>query len=591
MPQQRLPIPWSVLDLLSLAAATCNVSALQMGPINVHSRIGEPLSASVGLWLNLKDKSEVLRFKISPDLSYIGNTRLTDIVNRMDARLERSSNGNTYVQITTDGNVAEPIVAFRLKVHVGDSAVMRNFSLALAPASRVASVRNSRTQTTPKATALRTQPTRTASPISGSDYTVSSGDTLWGIARRVNRSNREPMAELVDNIFATNPQAFVGGDRNKLKVGAHLTLEAAISENIAPRNVALKSIESDAASAPQPAAVNSVVVPAPIEQTSPVVVPKVSVDWRLRKPEVAAELAALKNRYASLMARYGDQVAAAQTPKQPALSTPQLVTTDLNFQEPVKSPSVQVAAQPTIKKIQSEPPIEGSTESTSPAAQNVTSGDTDMAADSSALYCFLSSGTVLIVLAVILGIAAIVLIGYQARKELQMQGLRRAEFKFKRQELGRREEVARKAKARVEMQSEVKRLLAENDRLATNDAAKQDESLEQEINITSQSPQNKDADIDLNIAHGRYDEAENSLLQVIAAAPRNYSAKLRLIAVFYMTERVTEFCTLADELQSGHRADMSDEEWRRIVRMGKIIAPDEVRFSGPRAIANPPNSA
>ena len=58
-----------------------------------------------------------------------------------------------------------------------------------------------------------------------------------------------------------------------------------------------------------------------------------------------------------------------------------------------------------------------------------------------------------------------------------------------------------------------------------------------------------------------------------------------------MIERVSDFCDLADELQSSRRADMSDEEWRGVVRMGKIIAPDEVRFSGPRAAENPPNSA
>ncbi|MFP6780068.1 MAG: hypothetical protein VCB59_00090 [Gammaproteobacteria bacterium] len=141
------------------------------------------------------------------------------------------------------------------------------------------------------------------------------------------------------------------------------------------------------------------------------------------------------------------------------------------------------------------------------------------------------------------------------------------------------------------METEVKRLLAENDRLANNSETDQDDPTGHEVNVTAQSDKNKDADIDLNIAHGRYDEAENSLLQVITAAPRNCSAKLRLIEVYYMTERVSEFCDLADELQSSHRADMSDEEWRRVVRMGKIIAPDEVRFSGPRAVENPPNSA
>ena len=68
---------------------------------------------------------------------------------------------------------------------------------------------------------------------------------------------------------------------------------------------------------------------------------------------------------------------------------------------------------------------------------------------------------------------------------------------------------------------------------------------------------NEKKDIDLNVAHGRYKQAEESLLKVIAAAPKNHAAKLRLIDIYYMTESITEFCTLADELQQEHRNEMS----------------------------------
>ena len=57
MPQQRTQKTWTIVAFLLLAVTACNVGALQMGPVNTHSRVGEPLNATVGLWLNLKDKS------------------------------------------------------------------------------------------------------------------------------------------------------------------------------------------------------------------------------------------------------------------------------------------------------------------------------------------------------------------------------------------------------------------------------------------------------------------------------------------------------------------------------------------------------
>jgi Tetratricopeptide repeat len=93
-------------------------------------------------------------------------------------------------------------------------------------------------------------------------------------------------------------------------------------------------------------------------------------------------------------------------------------------------------------------------------------------------------------------------------------------------------------------------------------------------------------DIDASIAHGRYEDAERLLQKVIAAAPRNVAAKLRLAEVFYITERVEDFSALAEELQLNHRADLSNDEWRRVMRMGKVIAPERTLFAGPRAVSS-----
>ena len=90
--------------------------------------------------------------------------------------------------------------------------------------------------------------------------------------------------------------------------------------------------------------------------------------------------------------------------------------------------------------------------------------------------------------------------------------------------------------------------------------------------------------IDAHIAHGRYAEAETLLREAIKAHPRNVQAKLRLAEVYYITEKLDGFAAIAGDLKAQHRGDLSDEEWQRLVRMGKIIAPDLALFSGPKAV-------
>ena len=69
-----------------------------MGQITLHSGLGEPLDASVALWMSADNKTQELLFKVSPDLSYLRNQQLTDVVTRIGARLKRSASGLAYVK-------------------------------------------------------------------------------------------------------------------------------------------------------------------------------------------------------------------------------------------------------------------------------------------------------------------------------------------------------------------------------------------------------------------------------------------------------------------------------------------------------------
>lgn len=69
-------------------------------------------------------------------------------------------------------------------------------------------------------------------PRPGGRYVVQRGDTLLGIVQRMGVRNPEAVAR---RILEVNPQAFIGGDMNRLLAGAVLRLDLATGEPRAPR--------------------------------------------------------------------------------------------------------------------------------------------------------------------------------------------------------------------------------------------------------------------------------------------------------------------------------------------------------------------
>jgi len=89
-------------------------------------------------------------------------------------------------------------------------------------------------------------------------YEVRQGDTLYGIARRLRPADLT-LAQMVLALFRANPEAFVGGNINQLRMGARLTVPpsaqvAAVAPAEAAREVsALVSQPATPVPAPPPA--------------------------------------------------------------------------------------------------------------------------------------------------------------------------------------------------------------------------------------------------------------------------------------------------------------------------------------------------
>ena len=498
-----------------------SLQATQLGAIRPLSKIGEPLNAAIDIWLGARTERDVTSIEFSPDAAYRSNRALTAIAKQLQGRFESDSSG-TRLRVFTQSPIVEPIVAFQVRIVTAELTIRRHYALSLQPPLQ------NRAQPTARRTRVR-KPQRPL-PIDAEQYRVVSGDSLFAIARRVKADPGESLNSIADKIFALNRDAFVGGDKNKLRAGVTLQIPRASAKVEAAMPTARST------------STNTALQAAKLQRRTEAAAEA--------EAELALELAALAKKYAALKSRYDDQKKRADHNRPTAkrvIPTPQP-------QEIAKADTAAIPPSPpptAVLEVNPQPAND------SRIAQGIDSG------------AQLTKTSPLRVLAIAgLLVALALLVWLVVKRLLAAQTKRREDTRKRVIELQRKTAIARK----IALQS-------------INDAANDETSVTTNYsNILGDSP----SAIDFTIAHGRYAEAETMLRKRIAASPHDYATKLQLLEIYYMTEQIEPFCELAAELGGQYRDDLSDDQWRRIVRMGKIIAPERVPFSGPRMVSNSP---
>ena len=92
------------------------------------------------------------------------------------------------------------------------------------------------------------------------------------------------------------------------------------------------------------------------------------------------------------------------------------------------------------------------------------------------------------------------------------------------------------------------------------------------------------AEIDVLLAYAEYAKAEEKLQAALLESPNNVQAWLRLAELRYISEDSSGFVALVEEIQAHHRGELTDEQWQKLTRMGKVVAPDAALFAGPRVV-------
>ena len=227
---------WPALVALNgFGLAVNHASALELGELNVHSTLGQPLRASIAYALGQHELLESHCIFLRPPASATG----LPVVRNATA-----SASNGLIRLTGTVPVREPLLSMRLTIDCqGTANLSRDYTLFIdpsqaspapvsahvrAPVAAPGPARSAAGSTETAAQTVQRPAARAvaadAPPIGNrSTYRVQPGDTLSGIAARID-DRAVGLWDAVEVIFAANPDAFIDNNRDRLKAGSLLIL-------------------------------------------------------------------------------------------------------------------------------------------------------------------------------------------------------------------------------------------------------------------------------------------------------------------------------------------------------------------------------
>ncbi len=239
--------------VLAIAAATALTSemayALGLGEVKLKSALNQPLVAEIELLdaKNLAPGEVVPVLASAEDFNRAGVDRqyfLTDLTFTPVLRPD----GKSVIRVSSTKPVREPYLNFLIEVLWPSGRLLREYTLLLDPPLYSPEIAASAAPQLPVAAPISrpaaapraadrpasAPAARTATGPQGEQYKVTPNDTLWEIAERARQGGTVHQAMLA--IQDLNPDAFIGGNINRMKNGQVLRLPTA--EQVASRSQA-----------------------------------------------------------------------------------------------------------------------------------------------------------------------------------------------------------------------------------------------------------------------------------------------------------------------------------------------------------------
>jgi len=261
---------------LSGSIASLPVQALGLGRVTVQSALGEPLRAEIDIAEINAEEAATLRASVaSADAFRAAGLEYTAAVTNVQISLQRRPDGRSYLRLRSDRPVSEPFVDLILEARWASGRIVRDYTMLFDPPNlRQAGPAPMPTPTPPMVSrppppAVSTLPpaapaaapyspppppapalrTPAAAPVAaarvpsadGRTVTVKAGDTAGKIAAQ-NKPASVSLDQMLVALLRSNPDAFIGGNVNRLKAGAVLEMPSADQAEAASATEAQRTI-------------------------------------------------------------------------------------------------------------------------------------------------------------------------------------------------------------------------------------------------------------------------------------------------------------------------------------------------------------
>ena len=225
--------------ILLVACYTPLASALGLGEIRLHSALAEPLEADIELIDARGLGADDIKVRLAPNHVFArAGVERPDILAKLSF-VPALDAGSQRIRVSSTTPVNEPYLNFIVELTLPGGQLLREYTLLLdpplyqpdLPALPLA-------QPTPAVVGMPPAEPAPARMLpmaeQGKRYRIQPGDSLWAITARLQGGKAGSREALMADLYALNPDAFIGGDRNRLRVGAEMLLPDHV-EASAPR--------------------------------------------------------------------------------------------------------------------------------------------------------------------------------------------------------------------------------------------------------------------------------------------------------------------------------------------------------------------
>ncbi|MDX2504451.1 MAG: FimV/HubP family polar landmark protein [Gammaproteobacteria bacterium] len=215
--------------------------ALGFGDITVFSKLNEPLKVHIELLDSKSMRLDDISVKNASLNSYRrANLPKPEVLNKVRFKARKEADGSIVVELTSKRPVREPFITFIADMKWRKGHLNREYTFLLDPPEFIQ--KHSRPKADKKKSIKQTSNTRAKTPVfrksrkvdhnaviaahvSGNSYgPTKRADTLWDIAKRVRPDSHVTTYQTMQALFVLNPDAFINGNIDLLKLGKTLTI-------------------------------------------------------------------------------------------------------------------------------------------------------------------------------------------------------------------------------------------------------------------------------------------------------------------------------------------------------------------------------